>query len=126
MFKELAVDHVIPERLFDDPSLDEVRTSHALSPEFNIKGDENLAPSCHACNWEKLGRLLIPERAALILTRVQEKVPEARELRTRYENECGAEKTIVKILTALNEVKSRGSRSQMQFGTTRLPRMVSG
>ncbi|WP_333649254.1 HNH endonuclease [Candidatus Binatus sp.] len=105
MFKELAIDHVIPEKLIDGPFLDQVRTSHHLVPDFNITGDENLAPSCHPCNWDKLGRLLTPERTALILTRVQEKVSETRRLRKLYEDECGADRAIIRILTALNAGK---------------------
>jgi 5-methylcytosine-specific restriction endonuclease McrA len=101
LFKELFIDHVIPEKLKDDPVLDSVRISHCLPPGFELEGDENLAPSCHSCNIDKLDRLLTAERAALILTRVQEKLPEVRDLRTRYADASGADKAILGILTAL-------------------------
>ena len=64
-FKALVIDHVIPEKIAKDVKrLDELRVTHGLGADFDIEGDENLAPACHACNIGKTDHLLSPEHAA--------------------------------------------------------------
>jgi 5-methylcytosine-specific restriction endonuclease McrA len=89
LFKELVIDHVIPEKIAKDANqVDTLRITHGLSAGFDIAGDENLAPACHACNLDKIDRLLSPERAALIFTQIEGRLPKVNHLKARYQKQA--------------------------------------
>jgi hypothetical protein len=102
LFKELIIDHVIPETTAKDAErLADLRITHALGVDFDIQGDENLAPACHACNSDKLAHLFSPERAALILTQVKERLPKFKRLKARYQKQASVENTMLGVSVAL-------------------------
>lgn len=51
-FKEMEVDHIIPKSLKGD-ELATVLDTHGLSSDFDLEAEENLAPTCGACNGNK-------------------------------------------------------------------------
>jgi hypothetical protein len=103
LFKELVIDHVIPLSVGgDEEQFARIRSSHALGADFAIEGDHNLAPACHPCNAEKHAHLLEPERAALILQIVRNRVPEVRRLKVQYEESAGVDSIILGVVTALD------------------------
>jgi 5-methylcytosine-specific restriction endonuclease McrA len=92
LFKEFVIDHVIPETTAKDAErLADLRSTHGLSVDFDILGDENLAPACHACNSDKLAHLLSPEHAALILTKVKHRLPKFCRLKARYQRQASVD-----------------------------------
>jgi 5-methylcytosine-specific restriction endonuclease McrA len=103
LFKELVIDHVIPEKTAKDANrLDNLRISYALRADFDIAGDENLAPACYACNSiDKKDLLLSPERAALILTQVEARLPEVNRLKARYQKQANVENAMLGVSLAL-------------------------
>jgi hypothetical protein len=103
-FKELIIDHVIPETTAKDAErLAGLRITHALGMDFDILGDENLAPACHACNSDKLALLFSPERAALILTQVKDRLPKFRRLKVRYQEQANDDDVMLGVSAALEK-----------------------
>jgi 5-methylcytosine-specific restriction endonuclease McrA len=104
LFKELVIDHVIPEKTAKDANrLDNLRISYGLGADFDIAGDENLAPACHACNTDKIDRLLSPERAALILTRVEARLPKVNRLKAIYQKQANDDDVMLGVSVALEK-----------------------
>jgi hypothetical protein len=104
LFKELVIDHVIPEKTAKDANqLAHLRISHGLGADFDIAGDENLAPACHACNTDKIDRLLSPERAALILTRVEARLPKVNRLKAIYQKQANDDDVMLGVAVALEK-----------------------
>jgi 5-methylcytosine-specific restriction endonuclease McrA len=104
LFKELVIDHVIPEKTAKDANrLDNLRISHGLGADFDIAGDENLAPACHSCNTDKIDRLLSPERAALILTRVEARLPKVNRLKAIYQKQANDDDVMLGVSVALEK-----------------------
>ena len=104
LFKELVIDHVIPEKTARDANrLDNLRISHGLGADFDIAGDENLAPACHACNTDKIDRLLSPERAALILTRVEARLPTVNRLKAIHQKQANDDDVMLGVSVALEK-----------------------
>jgi len=104
LFKELIIDHVIPEKTAkDDNQLARLRITHGLGADFNIAGDENLAPACHACNTDKMDRLLSPERAALVLTQVEARLPKVNRLEARYQKQANDDDVMLGVSVALEK-----------------------
>ena len=102
VFKELLIDHVVPEVLLKTPErLAEIKASHGLGDTFDVEGDRNLAPACYACNLDKRDRLLSAEQLAILLSRIQERIPEVRRLRARYEQAAGADDVILGLICAM-------------------------
>lgn len=102
VFKELLIDHVVPEAVIRTPErLAEIKASHGLGDAFDVQGDSNLASACYACNLDKRDRLLPPEQLAILLTRVQERIPEVRRLRAKYEQSAGADDVILGLICAM-------------------------
>jgi hypothetical protein len=102
LFKELIIDHVIPATTAKDAErLAGLRITHALGMDFDILGDENLAPACHVCNSDKLALLFSPERAALILTQVKDRLPKFRRLKVRYQEQASIENAMLSLSVAL-------------------------
>ena len=113
LFKELIIDHVIPEKTAkDDNQLARLRVTHGLGVDFDIAGDENLAPACHACNTAKTDHLLSPEYAALILTQVAARLPKIDRLKTRYQKQASDDDVMLGVSVALEKVSSRQQRSE--------------
>jgi hypothetical protein len=103
-FKELVIDHVIPEKTGKDANrLADVRVSHGLDAAFDIAGDENLAPACHACNNGKIDHLLSPERAALILTQVEARLLKVNRLKVRYQKQANDDDVMLGVSVALEK-----------------------
>jgi len=104
LFKELIIDHVIPEKTAkDDNQLARLRITHGLGADFDIAGDENLAPACHACNTGKIDHLLSPEHAALILTQVAARLPKIDCLKTRYQKQANDDDVMLGVSIALEQ-----------------------
>jgi 5-methylcytosine-specific restriction endonuclease McrA len=104
LFKELIIDHVIPEKTAKDADrLDNLRVSHGLGADFDIAGDENLAPTCHACNTDKMDRLLSPARAALVLTQVEARLPKVNRLKARYQKQANDDDVMLGVSAALEK-----------------------
>ena len=104
LFKELIIDHVIPEKTAkDDNQLARLRITHGLGADFDIAGDENLAPACHACNTGKIDHLLSPEYAALILTQVAARLPKIDRLKTRYQKQASDDDVMLGVSVALEK-----------------------
>lgn len=102
LFKELLIDHVVPEGLLRDPERwADIRVSYGLGETFDVQGDGNLAPACYPCNADKLDRLLSPEQLAIVLSRVQDRVEEVRRLRGKYERSAGADDAILGLICSL-------------------------
>jgi 5-methylcytosine-specific restriction endonuclease McrA len=104
LFKELIIDHVIPEKTAKDADrLGNLRVSHGLGADFDIAGAENLAPACHACNTDKMDRLLSPERAALVLTQVEARLPKVNRLKARYQKQANDDDVMLGVSAALEK-----------------------
>ena len=104
MFKDLVIDHVIAETTAKDTErLVDLRVTHALGVDFDVLGDENLAPACHACNTAKAALLLSPEHAALYLTQVKGRLPKFNSLKARYEKETRVDKAGLGLSLALEK-----------------------
>jgi 5-methylcytosine-specific restriction endonuclease McrA len=104
LFKELIIDHVIPETTAKDAErLADVRSTHALGVDFDILGDENLAPACHACNSDKLADLLSPERTALILTKIENRLPKFNRLKAKYQKQANDDDVGLGVSLALEK-----------------------
>lgn len=102
--KELVIDHIIPEKIAKDVKrIDELRVTHGLGADFDIEGDENLAPACNACNTDKIDRLLSPERAALILTRVEARLPKVNRLKAIYQKQANDDDVALGVSVALEK-----------------------
>jgi hypothetical protein len=103
-FKEFVIDHVIPETTANDAErLAGLRITHGLRVDFDILGDENLAPTCHACNSDKLDRILSPEHAALILTQVKHRLPKFYRLKARYQKQASVDDVMLGVSAALEK-----------------------
>jgi hypothetical protein len=103
-FKELFVDHVIPEKTAKNANqLADVRISHGLGADFDIAGDENLAPACYACNTRKSDLLFPPEHAALILKQVAVRLPKFNRLKARYQEQASVEDLMRGVSVALEK-----------------------
>jgi 5-methylcytosine-specific restriction endonuclease McrA len=59
--KTVEVDHVVPERLANDPNeFAEARSTLGLDPDFNLNSYENWLPACRLCNGRKGSRVWSP------------------------------------------------------------------
>lgn len=57
----MEVDHVIPERLLDEPAtLATILSGYGLASKFDLQSFANWLPSCKPCNNRKLGRIFEP------------------------------------------------------------------
>jgi hypothetical protein len=109
LFKELLIDHVVPEALLRDSARwANIRASHGLDETFDLQGDGNLAPACHPCNSEKLDHILPPGRLAILLARIQERIPEVGRLRAKYEQSAGADDVILGLICAMQSGTIQG------------------
>jgi hypothetical protein len=76
----MVVDHVIPEKLSDDPvALASARTALGLTPTFEIDSYENWLPACGPCNSVKRANVFEPSLLVqLHLQRTAQKADAAR------------------------------------------------
>jgi hypothetical protein len=103
-FKELVIDHVIPETTAKDPErLADLRITYGLGADFDVAGHENLAPACHACNTKKLAHLFPPAHAALILMRVEARLPKVNRLKERYHQQAHEDRLMLGVSVALEK-----------------------
>jgi 5-methylcytosine-specific restriction endonuclease McrA len=103
-FNELIIDHVIPETTAKDAErLADLRITYGLGADFDIAGDKNLAPACHACNTKKLAHLFSPARAALILTQVEARLPKVNRLKARYQQQARVNRVVLGVVVALEK-----------------------
>ena len=113
LFKELVIDHVIPEKIAKNAQqVDDLRITHGLGAGFDIAGDENLAPACHACNTDKIDRVFSPEHAALILTQVEDRLSKVNRLKARYQKQAIDDDMMLGVSMALE----RGLISPAEVG----------
>ena len=81
MFMDMELDHIVPERLIDDPAaLKSLLDSMGIAEGFNIQGYENLGPSCKSCNNKKAGGPFPPGYAVIILQRISGAIPKLKKL----------------------------------------------
>jgi 5-methylcytosine-specific restriction endonuclease McrA len=67
-FEQLEIDHIMAESLLKDAERwERVRAEHGLPADFDLRGYENLQPSCASCNARKRAQPLAPGRAAIEL-----------------------------------------------------------
>jgi hypothetical protein len=73
---DMQVDHIIPEHFHhgEEDKRKAVLTEVGLPETFDIRGNENLAPSCMNCNGQKGGSVLIGRATAVALTRIERKL----------------------------------------------------
>jgi hypothetical protein len=98
--KEMEVDHLIPKSLHRD-ELAEALNAHGLPPDFDLEAEENLAPSCGACNGVKGKR--IPPKAPGITLLLDEAAAKADVVRASAASTLAkgkVELTVGKLLTA--------------------------
>ncbi|TAK29413.1 MAG: DUF4258 domain-containing protein [Myxococcaceae bacterium] len=75
-FAETVIDHLVPELLSEKPDqLNAVKKSHGLQETFDVLSHANLAPSCAPCNTLKGDNVLPVGQLAILLSRVEEKLP---------------------------------------------------
>ena len=102
LFKELLIDHVVPETFLKTPErLAEIKVLYGLGETFDIRGDGNLAPACYSCNLDKHDRLLATEQLAIVFARVRERIAEFQRLRQKYERSAGIDDAILGLICSL-------------------------
>lgn len=84
-FTSMEVDHIIPERLIEEPEeFADVRRAFALPMDFDINSHENWLPSCRRCNGQKSGAVFAPMPiVAVQLERASKKALAARDVEHR-------------------------------------------
>lgn len=84
-FASMEVDHIIPERLIDEPEkFADVREAFDLPIDFDINSYENWLPSCRRCNGQKSSVVFAPMPIiAVQLNRARNKAPDARKVERR-------------------------------------------
>jgi len=84
-YQQLEIDHLIPEALLADESgLFAVLRRYDLPEDFDLNGDQNLVPSCNACNGKKSNLLINPNQIAIYLALTQARAGKVAELRKKY------------------------------------------
>jgi 5-methylcytosine-specific restriction endonuclease McrA len=80
--QDMEIDHIIPERLMEEPSeLASVRTSLGLPDGFDVQSFENWMPACGPCNERKGSNTFEPTPLIqLHIQKAREKAPKARQL----------------------------------------------
>lgn len=72
--KDVQIDHLVPEELLNSPDrLASALKDYGLAPTFDIRGYENVVPTCHDCNGLKSNRLIHPDKMILFLGFTQSK-----------------------------------------------------
>ncbi|MGO4572892.1 DUF4258 domain-containing protein [Microvirga sp. 2TAF3] len=114
-FKEIEVDHLVPERLLDHPDeFAQVRLAYGLPNDFDIKGRENLAPSCDGCNETKRAGILPPGILGIMLTNIKDALPKLEAKLSEKRQEKDLDDILRMIMVSLD--KQKFSREQFQNG----------
>lgn len=101
-FKDYQIDHIVPERFLFDPSAYQTLRKEAGLPEgFDLRGYENLLPSCAPCNNKKGGFLMHIPRLLLLLEIAEQKKKVVTLWIQRLEKEDQSDKIKVQLLAGL-------------------------
>lgn len=73
---DMEIDHIVPESLLTSGNLHAQLAAYGLPNTFDIRGNENLIPTCRNCNSRKTNRTLPVKQAMIFLGQVQDKLPE--------------------------------------------------
>lgn len=106
-FFDMRIDHVIPEHLaHGDPTRRlEVLEEIGLSPDFDIRGHGNLAPSCERCNSTKSGDVLVERTNPVTLTRVAKTLEKLKGLLEQKKTAKEIDQALLIIARALEQKK---------------------
>lgn len=101
-WRHLEIDHVVPERLEDDPTAREAALRECGLPmDWEIRGERNLAPACERCNLTKHGSLLPAGQTILLLNKVAAKLALVVDHQARLVREAKSDALRVKVALAL-------------------------
>ena len=104
---------MIPETTAQDAErLADLRITLGLGINFDILGDENLAPACHGCNSDKLAHLFRPVPTALFLRLVKDRLPKFYRLKARYEKQANKDDAMWGCRYRLRKVLSHQQKSE--------------
>ena len=111
-FKNMEVDHILPENLLDDSiKMDEIIELYKLPKTFSINSYNNWLPSCSNCNNKK--RDIIFEPTLLIQLQLQE-TQKKYSKSIEYEKKASSSKQISKALQVLKIAFLKGILTQDQ------------
>jgi hypothetical protein len=101
-FGQLEIDHILPESLIRDAERwSRIRKEQDLPIEFNLRGYENLEPSCRVCNARKLAQPFPPGRTAIELGVARRAKSRIEDLIARFRTEDRKDKLRFAIAGAL-------------------------
>ncbi|WP_176809092.1 HNH endonuclease domain-containing protein [Dyella sp. 333MFSha] len=103
-FRELEVDHLVPERLGASAEVwASTRAELGLPDTFDIQGLINLVPACRQCNGDKSGRPFFPGRVAIDLGRISGRRVEVEERIALLRRSDQRERARAAVLVAIAE-----------------------
>jgi 5-methylcytosine-specific restriction endonuclease McrA len=118
-FTSMEVDHIIPERLLDEPEeFAAIRNAFALPEDFNINSYENWLPSCGRCNGQKSGAVFDPMPiVAVQLVRASKKALAAREVarRTISDKRFGDALALVEMAVTMSDLPAQKLKPIVQL-----------
>jgi hypothetical protein len=101
-FRELEVDHIIPDSLEKDPHrLDQLKSDLALSPGFTLNSLSNFLPSHGGCNSRKTNLVFQPARLRYFLEIAESKIGAVRRLIPGLELQNARERILASVQSAL-------------------------
>jgi hypothetical protein len=104
----MVVDHVLPERLFENPSLfDSAKSALGLPASFDLDSFENWMPACSSCNGKKAALQFEP--SLLIQVELQNLEKKANKARRLCEEVVSTQR-LSKALTVLEQAQGSGRR----------------
>lgn len=111
-FKAMEVDHILPERLLDEPAeLAAALQSFGLPSNFSINTFENWMPSCGPCNNAKSGAA---KPAPVMLFQLQKAIAKADDARAEVEK-VRSDRAIERALTTLEAAVSKDRVSDKEL-----------
>lgn len=100
---DMEIDHIVPESLLASKNLATQLAAYGLPDTFDIRGKENLVPTCRNCNSRKTNRIIPVNQAIIFLGQIQDKLPDLEE--EHRKNVKGVALNYVKV-RAKNGIKS--------------------
>jgi hypothetical protein len=101
-FRDLEVDHIIPDSLGKDPhKLDQLRSDLALSSGFGLNSLSNFLPSHGGCNLRKTDLVFQPARLRYFLEIAESKIDAVRRLIPGLELQAAKERLLALVRSAL-------------------------